>query len=323
MKISVIIPIYNVSEYIERCINSILRQKYQNLEVILVDDCSPDNSLDIAKNALDKSGLEVKYISHKENRGLSAARNSGIKEASGDYLYFLDSDDELTIDSLEILARRSDNADCIVGNYKVEKLASRYTSKRYNVNRILTKEIIIKAFANGDIPVMAWNKLVRRDFVIKNDLLFREGLINEDELWSFKLVICADKIIQIADPTYIYYIRENSIMTNSKKQKVIESAITIYEELVAEYLRSSINNTSLHKYLDNFAIARFRQILNISDINNQYKKELYRRVRLTQKQIGFMGSRSLIFNFHLLLPSNTGYYWLNTMYSLIALLKKK
>ena len=97
-KVSIIIPIYKVESYIERCITSVLRQTYRNLEVILVDDCTPDSSMEIAKAVINENqncGMNFVFLKHDHNFGLSAARNTGINAATGDYLFFLDSDDEL------------------------------------------------------------------------------------------------------------------------------------------------------------------------------------------------------------------------------------
>ena len=99
MKVSIIIPIYNVESYIANCLHSVFNQTYKDLEIILVDDCGTDKSMNIAMESINKykSSFYIKVIHHKENKGLSAARNSGIKEATGDYIYFLDSDDTYPI----------------------------------------------------------------------------------------------------------------------------------------------------------------------------------------------------------------------------------
>ena len=106
MKVSIIIPVYNVSKYIERCLKSALDQTWKDLEIILVDDCTPDDSMDIARSVLETSSRSnmVTILKHEKNRGLSAARNTGIRQAKGDYLYFLDSDDYLPVNSIELLA---------------------------------------------------------------------------------------------------------------------------------------------------------------------------------------------------------------------------
>ena len=104
MKVSIVIPIYNVSAYIENCLESVRKQIYQDLEVILVDDCGTDNSMEIVQEYLEYHNfVEVKIIHHTHNRGLSAARNTGLEAATGDYVYFLDSDDALMEDCIFIL----------------------------------------------------------------------------------------------------------------------------------------------------------------------------------------------------------------------------
>lgn len=108
MKVSVIIPVYSVEPYIERCIESVLRQTYRDLEVIIVDDCTPDRSIELAKNLINKvncKDLDYKFIKHDINRGLSVARNTGIKAATGDYLFFMDSDDWISDDCISLMVQ--------------------------------------------------------------------------------------------------------------------------------------------------------------------------------------------------------------------------
>lgn len=111
MKVSIIIPVYNVSKYIERCLKSVLGQTWKDLEIILVDDCTPDDSMDIVRGILETSSRSdiVTILKHEKNRGLSAARNTGIRQATGNYLYFLDSDDYLPANGIELLADAGDS----------------------------------------------------------------------------------------------------------------------------------------------------------------------------------------------------------------------
>lgn len=134
MKISVIIPIYCVEEWVEKCINSIIDQGGGDIELIVVDDASTDNSMQIVQRLLSDVKFSVVYITHEVNRGLSAARNSGIRAASGDYIYFLDSDDMLAPNALNSLLEATTNEcwDVIVGNYKVLSEEGSYVSQRYN-----------------------------------------------------------------------------------------------------------------------------------------------------------------------------------------------
>lgn len=174
MKVSIIIPIYKVEDYINKCLESVLSQSYRNLEVILVDDASPDNSLQIARRTIDHLGnpdINIVYITHKKNRGLSAARNTGIAAATGDYLYFLDSDDELyDSKAISILVEGAieTNADVIVGNNYVQRNTNPYTSKYRNKSL----SDMVSAFVKDDVPVMAWNKLIRRS-LFDNGLKFK------------------------------------------------------------------------------------------------------------------------------------------------------
>ena len=123
MKVSIIIPVYNVSPYIERCIKSVMNQTYQDIECILVNDASPDDSIDIAKLLIENydGPIQFQILSHGHNRGLSAARNTGIDASTGDYLYFLDSDDEITPDCIKLLmdeVKKYPNVEMVQGEVK-------------------------------------------------------------------------------------------------------------------------------------------------------------------------------------------------------------
>ena len=123
MKVSIIVPVYNVAKYIERCLLSVLNQTWPDLEVILVNDCTPDNSMEIVRRvvASHPRGAVVRCLEHEENRGLSAARNTGILASVGDYLYFLDSDDYISANAIELLADAAvqKRPDFVIGNYEV------------------------------------------------------------------------------------------------------------------------------------------------------------------------------------------------------------
>ena len=138
MTVSIIIPIFNVEQYIERCINSVINQTYRQLEVILVDDCSPDNSMNLARQLVEKStnkeGLIFKFIKREENGGLSAARNTGVDIATGEYVYFLDSDDELPANAIELLVHQvklHPDVEIVMGRMKSLPTDNPY----YNIDR--------------------------------------------------------------------------------------------------------------------------------------------------------------------------------------------
>lgn len=225
--VSIIIPIYKVEPYIVRCIDSVLRQTYRNLEVILVDDCTPDRSMELAKDCIEQSplskDLSFVYLKHEHNRGLSAARNTGMKVATGDYVYLLDSDDELmayTIEKLVTLAAKYPGVDIVQGNMRATE--ERYKGLAFKKEKVPEftddKEWIKQNYraygfsGYGNIPVTAWNKLMNRRFIIDNGLWYKEGLIFEDEYWR---LMNYDKINSIAfcsDETYIYHTNSTSIV---------------------------------------------------------------------------------------------------------------
>lgn len=229
--VSIIIPIYKVEPYIVRCIDSVLCQTYRHLEVILVDDCSPDRSMMLAQEHIEQSplskDLRFVYLKHDHNRGLSAARNTGIDAAKGEYIYFLDSDDEITPQCVETLTMplRNKLYDVVLGDYETRASVVDFTHFCFEgEGEVLGSHDVAESYLRGDWYPMAWNKLCRAEYLQKNDMRFLEGLIHEDELWSFQMACSAKSFFFVNNQTYIYYIRDNSITTttavNQKERKI-------------------------------------------------------------------------------------------------------
>lgn len=231
--VSVIIPIYNVAPYVERCLYSALNQTYEDLELILIDDCGTDNSMNIVSDIIEKyvGNKKISIFKHERNRGLSAARNTGIKNATGDYLLFLDSDDEIPLNAVEMMLETTkENLDFVVGNIKV------FGSDIFRFNfslpfgLVVGNDSILDSYIEGKWYSMAVNKLIRKDFLLKNDLFFKEGILHEDELWSFKLALKANRMYVLRDYTYNYYIRNDSITGKVTVQNYESNAIIIVEK---------------------------------------------------------------------------------------------
>lgn len=245
-KVSIIIPVYNVSDYIERCVGSVMNQTYQNIECILVDDCSPDDSITKAESMISQYGgpIEFMILHHQENKGLSGARNTGIKHSTGDYLYFLDSDDEITPTCVESLMRaaREDPSSEIVQGYSCCPLVDPVLPDR---ERLAKQLLPLSLKSNEDIRLCyykkteiirtsAWDKLVKRSFMLNHNLLFREGVCFEDTLWLFYVFKYITSINLVRDHTHFYHIRSNSINITGNGEIVnAPSWVVIYNDVLA------------------------------------------------------------------------------------------
>lgn len=221
--VSIVIPIYNVEAYIERCLRSVIAQDYPFIECILVNDCTPDNSVSICEQLIAEydGSIQFKILHHDRNRGLSAARNTGTDAATSEYIYYLDSDDEITQTCISLLTKEIElnpELELVQGNTQPSPFKEGYLvdTAKEPLHILTNQKIRYHAFkiANG-LPVNAWNKLVSKDFLKRNHISFLEGLIHEDVLWSFFVYNRLTKLSMIPDITYIHYITENSIMTTT------------------------------------------------------------------------------------------------------------
>lgn len=241
MKVSIIIPVYNVSQYIARCLTSALEQTWDNLEIILVNDCTPDDSVDIIKQVLSTSSRKeiVTLLEHTHTQGPSAARNTGIKKAVGDYLFFLDSDDYLPKNSIELLAKAAleYKVDFVIGNYEVTGNSRWSPPMLLQTGLLADNERIMSTYAKDQWYVMVWNKLIKRSFIYEENLFFREGIVHEDDLWSFMMASTAKNAYVVNQVTYYYYTHFNSIMGNPS-QRNLDCRVLVIRYLY-DYIRKS------------------------------------------------------------------------------------
>lgn len=233
--ISLIIPIYNVELYIDDCINTLIKQTYQNLEIILVDDGSTDNCPSIC-DYYEKKDKRIKVI-HKKNGGLSDARNSGLKIAKGEYVVFIDSDDFVNIDFVKNLyyACIQNNADMAVCQYQkvtTIKDVDWKENKTCNNDEVITgREFSINIYKGQAINLgfVAWNKIYKKDLFINNNIEYPINKYHEDTFTTFRLLYLTNRIVIVNIPLYYYRIREGSIMTSNADLKrlldMLEAAI--------------------------------------------------------------------------------------------------
>lgn len=295
MKISIIIPVYNVESYIIRCLESVTNQSYSEIECILVDDCSKDNSMEIANHFIENYHGPVNFVvtHHQTNKGLSAARNTGIHISKGDYVFFLDSDDAITpwcIELLVSLANKYPTADFVQGNTVQEDgcVPNYYFAcdvPEYVDNKQLLCKVI---FAKANIS--AWNRLVRRSFIIDHSLFFQEGIVHEDDCWVYFLSKYTKAAAFTNKGTYLYYLNSNSIMTSCSKSsllKRLDSCYVITDHIIDDIIKTHASNLyqRIHlahifvyvlKLLSHFSICYWLQFWKYI-----FNKAVYLRKRVT------------------------------------------
>lgn len=223
MKVSIIIPVYNVSHYIRRCLQSVVDQTYTNLECILVDDCGSDNSMDLAQDYIKgyKGNIAFTILRHESNKGQSAARNTALRVAKGQYVYFLDSDDSITTNCIESLMFQADKhpeADFIQGNTLDNTGNISHYGWNTHLPEFCNNHDELENYLLFVVVTSAWNKLIKREFIINNQLYFPEGIIHEDLYWCFFLAKYTKAVSFVNEGTYFYYINDNSTITAPSKE---------------------------------------------------------------------------------------------------------
>lgn len=253
--VSVIVPIYNAEEYLQTCIESILMQTYTNFELLLIDDGSIDQSLSIChKYAFSDKRIKV---FQKENGGASSARNFGINQAIGKFLLFIDSDDwivpECIAKMVECYEKHAQSqivfagATASDGSWKCLD----YTSKNFpefsdDDNWLCLS--MLKRFVFGMMP---WNKLILRDFVIKNNLYFVEGTILEDEIWNFDISKHIKAASFVNSNLYFYNLHPNSVMSKASEAFRQERLFVIWNILISRIggKRKKLQIRGVYKYM--------------------------------------------------------------------------
>ncbi|WP_226038117.1 glycosyltransferase family 2 protein [Aquibacillus saliphilus] len=266
-KISIIVPVYNVEKYLGKCVNSILKQSYQNFELILVDDGSQDNCGMIC-DRLAKNDKRIKVI-HKSNGGLSSARNAGLKFATGKYISFIDSDDYIHPNMYEILYNYLQKycSDIVICDFVRVLENVKHPYEKINVDQNVRNYSNIEALENiytslGTTFIVSWNKLYKRHLFF--NLKFEEGRIHEDEFIAHKILYKSSKITYVQCELYYYVQREDGIINSPFNIKKIDA---IYANLDRINFLNSINQIQLRRK------AEFNFILLFFQLYFKVKKE--------------------------------------------------
>lgn len=271
--VSVVVPIYNVEQYLQKCLNSIRNQTYKNLEILLINDGTKDNSLEICnKNA--KKDERIKVVSQK-NGGLSKARNTGLKKATGEYICFIDADDFIDEHYIEYMLRNvieSDSDICACDFYYINEDEETWSKNVIKNNQEFTNiEAICDILGEKQTTeVMAWNKLYKRSLFIDNNIIFPVGKLHEDNFTTYKLYYFAKKITLINDKLYYYLQRNNSIMSQKFNIKRLEILDAVKET------RDFFKNYNLKidtKLIDCYELSIILNLVNTMMRNNYDGKE--------------------------------------------------
>ena len=274
MLFSVIVPIYNVEKYIHECIESILSQTYRDIEIILVDDESPDNCPAICDSYASEDN-RIKVI-HKKNGGLSDARNAGLKEARGEYILFVDADDYIESNTCESFSRYV-NYDCdiLVGDANLCGDSSGVMSHSQKPNIIYPGiDFLKQGFLANNMPMAAWLNVYKREFLEKNKLEFKFGILHEDEQFTPRAFLNAACVLYTGISFYNYRIRVNSITTNIDKRK---NAFDLYNTcLELELIFVNLQDKKLKKVALDALVVKYLNIFYVANLNNYGKEYLHK-----------------------------------------------
>lgn len=268
MKVSVVIPVYNVMPYLERCVMSVLNQTYKDLEIILVDDGSKDDSGKLCDELATRD--ERIRVIHQENQGLSAARNTGIRYAIGEYIIFLDSDDEwLLTDGLEQIVKVADG-DVDLITFKPVHIYEKNceNSPDYNIAYIeklpTAGDVFGYLVQSGQFSMSACFVMVRRKLLTDNDIYFPIGLISEDVYWSMQLWQFVEQV-KFLNINFYAYNHHNGGLSTLRNLRVFESYDKIFSYWRIQCENGCKNATVIRWYMANMWVNRAYAYTKISD----------------------------------------------------------
>ena len=273
--VSIIIPVYNVEDYLKRCVDSIIGQTYKNIEIILIDDGSTDKSGNICDDYL-KADKRIKVI-HKKNGGLSDARNFGLNISQGDYVCFVDSDDfvsELYVEKLLENSLRTGADVCACNFYYIDEFNKKWIKAEKQEKIYKSDEAIKDIFTvKQNTEVMVWNKIYKKELFDKNDIKFPVGKIHEDNFTTYKIYDKANYVSLINDKLYYYYQRSDSIMGKAFNKKRFDILIALKE--IKKYFSK---DNRLQK-----EVQCNELLINISLLNNMIKANYSKKMQLKIK----------------------------------------
>lgn len=290
-KISVIVPVYNTSNFLKDCLESLFNQTYKDYEIIIVNDGSTDNSEGIILDLVNGK-RNCKYI-YQQNGGLSAARNTGMAFATGEYIAFVDSDDWVEENYLEIMLTEIEkyNADiCECGYYrkkdnKILSIISPENKFTYISDENQLINLYYRTFIQAKYGIISWNKLYKKDFIDNLELKFEQNdeIYAEDLLFNTKLILYTQKVVEVSSPLYNYRIRHGSITQNYKP--LLEQRYAELMKRIEQICKERIPKT----YPEFIALMQYES-LNVITANSYFKSkclnDIYRSLNIYDKYEG-------------------------------------
>lgn len=275
-KISIIIPVYNVEKYLAECLDSCINQTLKDIEIICVDDCSPDNSIKILEEYQQKDS-RIKIIRHEKNRNLGGARNTGLENATGEYVWFVDSDDYIDTKACQILYGTIKKFDVDMLCFSDIQFSDISGNRRFfhpdcfqgiQVNKVYHPKTNWKEVRFSNLNVTAWAYLTKRS-VIQN-FRFREGVWHEDTDFTPILLASVDSFCYTPYTAYFYRTNSSSITKSVLSKKRLEDLIKMLESLDNFTTKNQIDK---HHFLYNFLIGQISYIFELYSANNNIRPD--------------------------------------------------
>lgn len=266
-KLSVIVPVYNSEKYLEKCLESLVNQTLEEIEIIIVNDGSTDNSQKIIDKYIDKYPTKIKALVQK-NSGQAVARNLGIKNANGEFIAFVDSDDYVEKDAYEKAYNYAveNSLEIVCFNFWEEKGNEKKESGYYNFEN---RNVDIKYILNETSP---WNKIINRNLIIENNINFMENYIYEDLELIPRLVLYTNKIGFIDECLYNYVLHDNSTMRQKKYNEKLNSIYFVMESLKKNFENTKYNRELEYIYIEHLLHGAVLRYLEYDEGINDIKK---------------------------------------------------
>ncbi len=276
IKISIIIPVYNVENYLDQCLSSICSQYKEGVQIICIDDCSMDKSSDILLKWKNKcSGIEIHRNS--KNSGLAYTRNIGISHAQGEYLMFVDSDDYVAENAIELLYRKAKESNSDILVFSVKMFADKNYDESFKADLRIRKSeydcqkgiyVMSEMIRTGRMFGAVWTALYRLEYIKDNHIKFIPGIIHEDIPFFFKSMLEADRVRGIVDTGYYYRQRKSSILHKVNNNKLLEGLFAGYTDMINNwFLFNQTRNIdsaiveNVNEYLDKMLMLIKRRFL--------------------------------------------------------------